>query len=123
MESSPSSSSNELVDTISVFNNSSTESTSTSMDTLSPSITDEPFSTRETRVPLYTCFCTHCQGRVRHKLDLVLLHLNVQYGPMENVPSEFDPPSHTMASNSFLHGDPQPSVHMEEDEVCPHVLF
>jgi hypothetical protein len=122
MESSLCTSSTKLFDTILVFNNSSTETTSTSMDTMSPNTTDAPFSFGETRVPLYTCFCKHYQGRVRHKLDLVMLHLSIQYGTMENDPSEVDPPSRTMASNTFAHEAPQSSVHMEEDEVRPLFL-
>jgi hypothetical protein len=92
MENSPSDSFNELLDINLVFNNSSTETTSTSTETMSCSTTDAPFSSGETKVPLFVCFCRHCQGRTRHWLDLVFLHLYVQYGPMENDPSQIHHP-------------------------------
>lgn len=104
MESSPSGSSNKLLDINLVFSNSSTETTSTSTETMSSSITDAPFSSGQTKVPLFVCFCRHYQRRARHQLDLVLLRLHIQYGPMENDPSQVGPPSHTIVSNIFVHG-------------------
>jgi hypothetical protein len=77
MENSPFDSSNELLDLNLVFSNSSTETTSTSTETMSSSITDAPISSRETKVPLFVCFCRHYQRRTRHRLDLVLLHLHI----------------------------------------------